>query len=389
MKIIIYLREMAKKVLSRKKSIFNYDVDLQKEYLENLGDPADDIERSFFQYRCQMQLSGVLYKTFANLISPILMLFYICKYYKKNTIENCQSSKEDCDAVFFTNSLSDKYIPEEVSREYHSIKNVELTDECRLDKADLQFLKEIVNKHSLSWFFHLKILLKIAVYHEQIALYNPKAVIVSAEYSFTSSVMTAYCQARDIKHINVQHGEKLFYMEDSYFRFHHFYIWDEQYKDLFVRLKAEPTQFIAAMAPVLKDIRTNIDKYKGTRAPYDYKYYLAAEGKSELLKIKETLLKLNNSSICLRPHPIYSDIGLIKEIFSKDFNIEDTKGISIEQSLAGCITAVSLYSTVLQQAYYGGIQTAIDDISFPDYYQTLKKIEYIMINRSRKLSEII
>ena len=392
MKIIIYLRKFARSFLSGRKSIFTFDIELQKEYLKKLGEPIDDVERSFFQYKCQMRLAGTLYKILVNIISPVLILFYIFRYYKKSNAYNIGDSQEanDHNAIFFTNSLSDKYIPGELSGEFHSIINVELTDKCSLGKTDMQFFKMIMKRYPFSWFYLLKNLLKIAVYHEQIVKYNPKAVIVSAEYSFTSATMTAYCQMNGIWHINIQHGEKMFYMRDSYFRFHRFYIWDEYYKDTFIRLKAESTQFIVVKPAVLSELRTKIDHYKGTLKQYDYKYYLAAESKSELLRIKNTLLKLHGErGICLRPHPIYSNIEIVREIFSSNFDIEDTKEMAIEQSLAGCGIALSLHSTVLQQAYYGGVPTAIDDISFPDFYQTLERLEFIMIKRSKKLSEII
>lgn len=65
-----------------------------------------------------------------------------------------------------------------------------------------------------------------------ITKYQSKAIVVHNEYSFTSSILTAYCETRNVLHINVMHGEKMYYIRDSYFRYDRCYVWDAYYRDL-------------------------------------------------------------------------------------------------------------------------------------------------------------
>ena len=66
--------------------------------------------------------------------------------------------------------------------------------------------------------FSLKVTIKVAGYSFMITKYQSKAIVVHNEYSFTSSILTAYCETRNVLHINVMHGEKMYYIRDSYFR---------------------------------------------------------------------------------------------------------------------------------------------------------------------------
>ena len=48
------LRKMAVLLERRQDALFSYDVNKQKKYIAKLGNPRDEIERSYFQYKCQM-----------------------------------------------------------------------------------------------------------------------------------------------------------------------------------------------------------------------------------------------------------------------------------------------------------------------------------------------
>ena len=52
------LRKMAVLLERRQDALFSYDVSKQKKYIAKLGNPRDEIERSYFQYKCQMQFNG-------------------------------------------------------------------------------------------------------------------------------------------------------------------------------------------------------------------------------------------------------------------------------------------------------------------------------------------
>ena len=74
--------------------------------------------------------------------------------------------------------------------------------------------------------------------------YTPKDLYVSAEYSFTSSILTAYCERNRVRHINVMHGEKTFFIREAFSRFHIFYVWDDFYIKLFHQLRANRTEYV-------------------------------------------------------------------------------------------------------------------------------------------------
>ena len=124
---------------------------------------------------------------------------------------------------------------------------------------------------------------------------------------------------------------------------------------------------------------------------YDYTYYLGEEDLATLQTIADTMRALHNQGkrISVRPHPRFSDVKLVSELFEYA-NIEDCKAVTIEQSLLQTGGAVALYSTVLNQAANNGIPIVIDDIRNPVYFQKLKQLRYIGLSKEHKLlSQII
>lgn len=63
-------------------------------------------------------------------------------------------------------------------------------------------------------------------------------------------MLTDYFHTRGVKNINVQHGEKLMFIRDSFFHFDECYVWGDYYVKMFVRMKAEPNQFIVSVPQV-------------------------------------------------------------------------------------------------------------------------------------------
>ena len=57
------LRKMAVLLERRQDALFSYDVSKQKKYIAKLGNPRDEIERSYFQYKCQMQFNHFFVKS--------------------------------------------------------------------------------------------------------------------------------------------------------------------------------------------------------------------------------------------------------------------------------------------------------------------------------------
>lgn len=374
MRIIELLRKLGDMLVSKQDPLFLYDVEKQRKYIKKLGTPRNEFERSYFQYKCQMKFNGPLLTFFLNIFSlPVVIYFLV----KKNARIKLLEKK---DAIFFRDGKPGNILPNILRNDYTNIEE-NPKEGTVLTGFDKRFIRKIMSRYPFSWLFILKCIIKIGRYSYTIREYSPKAIIVCAEYSYTSSVLTAYCRERNILHIDVMHGEKLFYMRDSFFEYDKCCIWDEHYAKLFKELGAEEKQFVISIPPSLKFV-TGKSRIKC----YDYTYYLAAEDRATLLKISCALQKLKNAGkkVGIRPHPRYSDIEMVNKIFC-DFSIEKPQEITIEESLLQTENAISLYSTVLNQAICNSVGIVIDDISNPIKFEKLQQMEYICINKKHTL----
>lgn len=374
------LKKIANNFEKKRNSIFKYPIEKQKKYIEHFPEPKDGIERSYFQYCCQMKLYGEIVHLLLNLIALPLSLYYLIKL-RVNNVEK----KEKADAIFFNDGKPFNIIPNSVLKEYKKILTI--TNEKRnLLKEDKTFLKKIFKRYPFSYFFWLKLLLKVSQYSYSISIYNPKAVISCNEFSFTAPILTEYCHFRGAKLINVMHGEKMYFMRDSFSKYDAFYVWSKEHLNLLTSLRAYKKQFKIELPESLK-----IDYKSSTNKSYDFIYYIGNETETELIRIKTNLEELQQRGfkVAVRPHPRYSDSVKIKQIF-RLIEVEDTKKITIEESLMQTKNAISLYSTVLTQAYYGKIGVIIDDISSVERYKKLKELNYTMFSAKHKLlSELL
>ena len=375
------LRKMAVLLERRQDALFSYDVDKQREYIEKLGNPRDEIERSYFQYKCQMQFNGKGITFLLNLVSFPVTIIYWFKYGKKGQVNQLEPKS----LVFFRDGKPENILPKSLKNKYNTIESNPV-EGTLLTEKDKKFIKKIIYRYPFSWQFILKCLIKIGRYSFAIEEYSPEAIVVCPEYSFTSSALTAYCKQRNIKHIDVMHGEKMYYMRDSFFKFDECYIWDEYYGKVLTSMKADRNQFVVEVPASLK-----FDEELPRIQKYDYTYYLGAESEDVLQKIAKILERLykNGKRISIRPHPRYSNMDLVKKIFTFA-NVEDTKKVSIEQSLLQTGAAISLYSTVLNQALCNSIPIVIDNMSNPENFAKLKELGYVCLYKEHKLlSEIL
>lgn len=367
------LKELAVKLEVSNNSIFCYPIGKQKKYIAHFSEPKDDFQRSFFQYKCQMSLNKLYISFLLNLASvPLLFLLFFKRAIKQNGVHK--------NSIFFCDGKPTNIIPEVLR---NNVGEIEVVDEKKsfLSNSDRKFIVKLWCRYPFSFHFILKCLLKIRYYSYEIQKSHPKNIVVCNEYSFTSSILTKYCEEQGVKHINVMHGEKLYYMRDSFFRFHECYVWDEHYKNLFVQMRAEPTQFVIAVPPSLKfaDEKSNFKTI-------DFTYYLGAERGLKLRTIVEAMERMRRSGkkVAIRPHPRYTDLNEIVKVAS-EIELEDCKKMTIEQSLRRTANAVSVYSTVLNQAYNNRIGIVIDDVSDKEKFNLLSERLYVMLKKPHKL----
>lgn len=371
------------------KSHFSVSIEKEKAYLENMPNYTDDIDRSYCQYLCQNYYKPRWLICFLNIFSFVAFPFVVLGLLIKGLM--IRHIDSDFDALSNMEGFKD-VIPISLISEY-KINFDNWYKGMGISMHDIPFICKLACKHPFSPYFTLKNVIKMSYYHYMICRFSIKAIITYDEYAFTSSISTYYCERYGVKHINVMHGEKVYYIRDSFFRFHRCYVWNEYYKKLLLSLHAEESQFIIELPPMLK---LNVGKYYSKSDYSDYKYYLAIYTKEQLDSIIKSMSVLVSKgyTIKLRPHPnpLYSNLPLLEKMVDKSL-IEYPSKVSILTSVASMHGAIGAYSTVLNQAYYAGKEVILDDITYLDEVSKLKSRQYILLsetpNACHTLSELI
>lgn len=373
------MKKVLNKILSINILPFEVEIDKQKNILNQFDEPKDLIERSYFQFAAQFYFANSQKRILNNLIGFFAIFYFFIKGAMSNTTLTKKKSKKNTIIYPYKNYHYPNIIPSEISEEYE-IVDVNYMSGYLFSIKDLSIIFILIKRYPLKFYFLSKCISKLLFYRFLIEKYNPNAILSSAEYSFSSSYLTYFCRKNSILHINVMHGEKFFIIKDSFFEFDKFYIWDEFYKNLFIKLRASPNQFIIGNFKNLKmSLKLNVIKY-------NYTYYLAAEKGKTLEAIKNTLIRLDDpKKICIRYHPRYSSYEEIKNVF-KNFNIEDPTIVSMEESFSYTNHVISLYSTCLNQAYYNNKKIIIDDVNHDsEKIKTLKDSDYIIFSKPHYL----
>lgn len=365
------------------KDLFEVPKSEQKDYLESFPEPRNDIERSLFQFKCQSYFwprwKVPVYNICAFFISPFVLLLEWVRSIniKKSNHYDALSELKGMEEV----------VPDELREEY------EIRFDARIVKGmlrtrDLWFVLKVVFSTFPNTFFALKIMMKLAQYSEMIYTNTPRAIVVHGEFSFASSILTCYCEDKNVRHINVMHGEKLYHIYDSFFRFDKCYVWSEYYKELFIKMRAEANQFCICVPPSL---RIKSEDYNNDDAYSDYKYYLADFTGDEIERIVLTMNKFKERGVSVRyrVHPRYLNLDIIQK-YAPQSDIEDPRKVSIQESVANCRAAVGSYSTVLLQAYMSGKEVILDDVNYREQFDRLEEFEYWLAKeKCQRLSQII
>lgn len=376
-----WLKSIATSIEKKQDNIFTYPVEKQKAYIAHFPEPKDALERSYFQYCCQMKFYGKPLHWLLNLAALPMSVLYLLKFSRKNAV--AQECKTDC--VFIRYDLPENVVPDSLRQRHPEMLSIRTTENS-LDREDIAFLKTIFKRYPFSWMFWLKMIVKVSQYSDTIKKHSPGTIVSCDEYSFTSSAMTAYCRSKGIKRINVMHGEKLYYMRDSFMEYDEYYVWDQHYVDLLTDMGAKKEQFRVELPGSMR-----IRKQDDISTQYDYTCYLQDENEETLQTLAGALRSLHDKGkrISVRPHPRYSDGKLVTELFTFA-NIEDHKAVTIERSLLQTGAVISLFSTVLNQAVSNSIPIVIDDISNENRFEKLKQLRYVCLHKEHKLlSEII
>jgi hypothetical protein len=350
----------------------------QKNILEEIYKKDFDdtyFSRSYCQYLCQKKIYKQSY-CFLNFLSFFIIKFLIIlfKFFPKKNIK-----KEKVDIIYFG---TEKTIPKKFLK--YKIKKLE--NHLFLTEKDIKYFKiDILKKSKRQYYFALKILLKISTYRYNIEKYSPRIFLVTSEYSWTSSLLTEFCEKNKIFHINYMHGDKSYYIRDSFFKFHRCYIWDEHYKKIFCELKAFDKQFkVIKYSSFIPNIEIKEKLYNT--------YYLQAdetiEDINKIIKILKSLEIKTGYMGKIRCHPVYTSQKIKKIIPTEMLDLE--KNIYYSIGMSNYI--ISKTSTVLYEAYImESNNIVIDDFTQDkNNYNYLKELKWISIFKPhQRLSEII
>lgn len=366
------------------KSDQDYNYEQQKQFLDSFTEPKSDIERSFFQYKCQNFFRSTTKNILFDCVSFIILIPLIPLLLIRGGFTRF-INKENVIGEFLG---FEDLIPDELSSEF-TINNDLWNKGFSLSCKDLVFIYQIIKVGYLNPYFILKSIIKVSNYSYNLKTYKPDAIFVHGEYSFCSSLLTKYCEDRHVEHINAMHGEKTFYIGHAFFRYSRCYVWDKYYIDLLCSLRAYSKQFIISTPLALKiDLEHSFDK----NVYSDYKYYLQEYDEKHLQMIVDSMneLKKSGRTVHYRPHPRFSNVSLLEK-YVDDSEIERPVKVNVSKSVASCEHVVGYSSTVLLQGYLNGRHVILDDIAYYEENAKLKEFRYILSYKEDvdKLSNII
>lgn len=345
--------------------------------------PKDDFGRSIAQDKCQTYpFKKDLFKLncIAVLLGPILMVGLLMKrrFYVKES--------DNSSIVCFSCLNLPGALPEALSNKAPFFLK---TSDCSyyLRTKDISFLLRFFIRSIGSPFLALRVLLRVSKFRAIIDSFSQlEAIVLTREFDATSSTLTQYCHENGVKLYNFMQGEAFCSPRTSFFHFDKCFVWDQHYADSFVRFGAIPEQFEVSTPRCLQTISgVNVEQI------IDYTYYLSGDPDEELPIIGKAIAILASKGFrcAVRPHPRWSNMEMVNKSF-KGIEIQDTSSVSIDESILMTKNAISLYSTVLIQAYHNGIIVVIDDLSAPAKYKNLEQFRYIMLNKPHLLlSELI
>jgi hypothetical protein len=356
----------------------NRNLDADDLFFKKLSPPINYFDRTYKQYLCQMNgLSGVFMirlNIIFFLILPILLFYY---FFKRSPIRCEEITKKiiglDC-------SNSPNIYPIELIEEIYDIKSF---SDSKLLWKDVMFIFKFIINYPFSFWLTSRLLLKIANYRGIIIKYNPKVIAITGENTATSSALTKFCNENNVEHYNLMSGEMFSTVNIAFCSFHKFYVFDNHYINSFSRYVDNKKQFVVSKPMYFK---FNSLVQNNTQNKVDFTYYLGAQNEQEIQNIYKSLIEIGKLgySYRVRPHFRWTDIDLVKRYFSVS-QIEDFNSITIQESISFTNCCISLYSSVLLQSHYLDKKIVIDDLSNPDYFIKLYKLDYIIFSKPHML----
>jgi hypothetical protein len=353
---------------------FDTPVEEQHDFLHTLPEPHNDIDRGYNQYLCQNFFVAKWKRLLFNIVSfpsfPAVALYYLLK--------RMFVHKGDYVGALIENKGMEEVVPEVVRTKYAPTSKY-WAEGASLSINDISFLFKLIRKAPDQPFFAFKSMMNVARYSDMIKRHKPRVMIQFGEFSFSSSILTAYCHSHEIKHIDIMHGEKVYCIKDAFHHYDECYVWSEFYINLFLSLRAAPGQHIVALPPSMQ-IMT--EQHKNVQLYADYKYYLETYSEAQIQSIILSMQFAKNlgNTVKYRPHPRYSDVALLRKYVTEE-EIEYPNEVPIVESISNTQNVVGLFTTVLAQAYYSGVNVIMDDMTYKQFYDNCLALKYMLVEK--------
>lgn len=364
--------------------------ELQKNLIESLGMPKDDLDCVYYHYCLLKSNMARLPWLFTVVYAFFYTFLWLVRFSLKKKAHFMPL--RPVDAVLLLDDIDrwEDLLPPELIARYGNPTVVHLSDAIScgfLTNEELKLIWQCFIRHPFCFKLLYQVITRLGAYRKLLSLYAPSAIIIFAtEDNCAMSLLTYWCEKHNVKHIDFMHGEVLLGYLFAYSRYSEIYVWGEMYKKLLQKANVSadiwhsylPKKFIC---------RKNAKQICNTMRII---YYLSGETKESCLRLSGALQKLRRKGYhcAVRFHPRFSDIRQIYAIF-RDFEIEDPEKVSITDSLASAKFVVSTYSTVFLQAYHAGIPIVIDDVSSPSVFAFLTHINYWALEyQASTLSEL-
>lgn len=378
--IKFYLKKQIKYFTENVINDFERDTERDRSYFCKLEKPTSDFDRTVLQFKCQIYSASKVVIFSLNVFSFFLIPFVIIYFCLKKKV-----TRKNMDHPYLALNCSNtpNVFPNELLYSDRNIIDKRIVDKGKLQISDLFFIFSFVRSNPLYYWLTLRVIYKVSLYRHVINTYQPYAIIITGENSVTSSVMTNYCNRMGVLHYNIMQGEMFSTVLISFFHFNKCFVWDEHYKQEFQKYGAVSEQFVVSKPQCLM---IDIEKNKEDSLLVDYTYYLSTESAVELKEIKSNLdkFKLAGKTYRVRPHFRWTNMSLVASIFSQK-EIEDFNKLDIYKSISSTKCIISLYSTVLYQAYSSNCKIIVDDLTNIGKFKRLKDLNYIILSKNPNL----
>jgi len=370
------------------------NVDEWLNYLSRLPQPKDCIDYSYNKYKCRAFHFPMHKRFILNLVSfPIAFMSYIAIFKRKKSLIKCKEEK-----LLIERKADLDYhdiLPDKLTSQFVNVEEV-LDARAYKEKISVEFSYESANlyrkvilKHPFSFYYQVWASRELSKHCKYIMDYNPSAIAVYVEErNIASPLLKQLYESTGRRYISFMHGEYLLRLIQGYMAFSEYYIWDDEYYNVFKNVLHCDIDKYTLYTPKKLEKKWNFD---GIEPEYLCTYYFSAESKESIQKLSEIyrMIELKGYKCKVRPHPRYSQWEYINNAFSAE-QIEDNKSISIEESLKNTKYVVGLATTVLAEGYFEGKEIVVDDITSPEKYANLSKRNFIVLKRPHiLLSELI